>query len=189
MNTNTDQVETPVNSGDRLGLAVTVDGFVGRELDAEVAVKLLDWEWLERVAHDGVTRKALFPPLNSGWVRVNFSPQQWVAASETAERFSDWAECCRREDGSEYRLPHFSEDIAAAMEVVEKMIAAGWWCEMGHDAEISDAKWYADFHRRGRIFAECKLVERDNLPEAICRAALAVRQNEDTKSSASDATP
>lgn len=67
-------------------------------------------------------------------------------------------------------VPHYSSDISAAMEVTEKMIAAGWWAGMGKDDELSDKEWYAEFYRR-RV-TQRGWAEAETLAEAICLAAL-----------------
>lgn len=100
----------------------------GRELDAEVAVNLFGWEWLERDNEEDegtVPRKAIFPPLDCGWVRFNFHAPHWRPALATTDVFGDWDRCCGTEDRKRIGLPRFSTDISAAMEVEGRIEAAG----------------------------------------------------------------
>lgn len=100
-----------------------------RELDAEIAINVFGWEWLER-AHkevsETVVRKAIFPPEGEEWIRWNFIPSQWSPAHDDTPAFADWDRCCSKHDGEKsvppHCLPFYSTDAGAALEVLEKCI-------------------------------------------------------------------
>lgn len=81
-------------------------------------------------------------------------------------------------DGRTYNaeVSYFSTDVAAAMQVVDKMFADGWAVDMGrniHDVKGPD-DWGAGFHggnNRSGVYVE---EYSESLPRAICMAALRV---------------
>jgi hypothetical protein len=149
---------------------VVAPELTGRELDAAVAEKVMGWEWLERLngGSKGTSRKAIFPPEDSDWVRVNFNADHWRPAQNGTERFSDWDDCCRSPDG-DYGMPCYSTNIAAAMQVVERF--PEWTIFKVDDSENSTAsvEYHVEVTNDCRVFT-CRAA---SVPEAICRAALA----------------
>lgn len=145
----------------------------GRDLDAVVAVRVMGWEWLERLEDlYQRPRKVIYPPLGPDWIRFNYFWDKYSPAQPTTERFSDWDECCKRVDGAT-GMPRYSTDIAAAMEVVEKM-RESWSVEIYCD--FPDREWNVTFCKRDPeaqwIQTDTHSVDSESLPEAICRAAL-----------------
>lgn len=141
----------------------------GRELDALVAERVMGWEWLERRmdVHDPSTaRKALFPPSDSEWIRINYNERDWSAASSATPRFHDWDEAALRSKGgaAELCLPYYSSDIAAAWQVVEKMAEKGDLIFL--QTHRGDDEQYA------ATFVEPFTAYAPTVPLAVCRAAL-----------------
>ena len=68
--------------------------------------------------------------------------------------------------------PRYSDEIAAAWQVVEKMREQGWWVEVRSDynATVPLTRTICAFGK-GQV---CEFAEADTAPEAICLAALAV---------------
>lgn len=173
-----DTAKTP--PPDRASPGKTANESEGRELDALIAERVMGWEWLETVAHDGVTRKAIFPPLSIEWVRINFSAQDWTTASDSAERFSDWFECCRRADRQVYGLPAYSTDIAAAMDVFEHLHRKGHMISVNASGE-GNGYWCVIYPLKDGPIIETEYCE--SAAESICRAALAAITEAETKES------
>ena len=69
------------------------------------------------------------------------------------------------------RLRHYSTDISAAWELVERMIRAGWDFEIAMDNEEAEAIFVPD-----RCHGETSLARAPTAPEAICRAFLAAME-------------
>lgn len=65
-----------------------------------------------------------------------------------------------------YQIPRYSFDIAAAMEVVEKMRERGYGVCMADNMGV--APWNVDIVGTVGVYEGCS----DSLPEAICLAAL-----------------
>lgn len=141
-----------------------------RELDAEVAEKVMGWQWWERPDDkDGTLRKVLYPPENSGWRRYNFSETVWLPAQPTTELFSDWDDCCSREDDPFVRgVPFYSTDIAVAMLVLDKFDDEWTICKMGGFDPPDIYDYQVDVTHNCLVFSAVAAT----LPEAICRAAL-----------------
>lgn len=157
----------------------------GKDLDAEIAVRLFGWEWLE---HDNdmthSPRKGLFAPADSNWVRFNFHAPDWRPAKEDTPRFSDWYETCaiRAANGYDLKrrgLPPYSTSWDAAGEVVEKL-----------GKQVVSLQ-LSTMHqgRRGRFaiigeplkpyLSVCHhwIAEAETFPLAICRVAMAFAES------------
>lgn len=63
-------------------------------------------------------------------------------------------------------LPHYSTDIAAAWEVVERMRSGGWRLELRDWVTYWSARFNSDPDSQGRFAKE------EDVPHAICLAAL-----------------
>ena len=126
----------------------------GRELDALVAEKVMGW------------RKKTFPGGGGGYTA-------WVDENKKAMKLISnftMIETC-------YRCDYFrpSTDIAAAWEVVEKMLERGG-CEIGCYGSKSGGKWFEVnvITMNGEV-----KVTAHTAPEAICKAALLAVINHD----------
>src|SRR5690348_1098483 len=86
----------------------------GRELDAEVAVKIFGWRWLARVRERSLC--LIVPPEHTeSWIKANFKD---VTGHQSEYcRFAEWDQ--------DFQLPRYSTDPAAMMQVVEKMRERG----------------------------------------------------------------
>ena len=153
----------------------------GRELDALVAERVMGWEWLERATGNGNnTRKALFAPLSSDWVRFNFDPAKWSPAKPNTERFADWNQCCESRQRSTRGVPRYSTDIAAAWQVVEHLLHT-----RNLTFRIQGDNWFSECISYRARFGGRFFYDANSAPEAICRAAL---QATNTAASAGTAT-
>lgn len=125
---------------------------MSRELDIEVAEKIMGHEW--RV--------------------INRRRQNFHAPSGLIVIYKEGKELNYTGHGKS-NLLEFSSDISAAMEVVEKMRSDGWSfaCTL-YEGQLP----YASFCKR--TVASSRNAEADSLPEAICRAALAALKTQDT---------
>lgn len=135
-----------------------VPELTGRELDAEVAERVMKFEEVERVS-------GTFYYHN---VKMDLE-------SETGGRWRS-------------PVPAFSTSIAAALEVVEKMLGA-FTFDCG---SYNGRTWQATFHSVEKIIrreagSATNEIAR-SLPEAICLAALAALKTQDTNTDASSGT-
>lgn len=139
-----------------------------RELNEQVA-ELMDWEWWSFVR-----QSFLVPPHLARFFGehpgLGWKHERLEETGVLSETFIDY---------QYYKLPDFSGDIAAAMEVVEKMRVGGW----SFACTLYEGKLpYASFCKL--TAASSRNAEADSLPEAICRAALeAVKEKAKTASS------
>ena len=142
----------------------------GRELDALVAFHLFGWRWFQKQSYTGEYRCALYPPDDGLWIRWNFIGFEQIGEwPEEARRFSDWDRCGSRA-GFRQRphlgwLPHYSTDIAAVWQVLERLQQQGILAELG---AIDSRGWFASFTASERF----SRMEADTAPLAICLAAL-----------------
>lgn len=132
----------------------------GAALAEAVAVEVMGWRWFRAPNCDLI---ALFHPDPAE--RRMWAPSFSDVTEEQAryERFSDYR----------VEVPDYADDIAAAMQVVERMQALGWAAEFGSCAVTpggSCGGYYAQFVRDGN-YRDNEM--RPTMPEAICRAALA----------------
>ena len=77
----------------------------------------------------------------------------------------------RDDKGFFTKLPYYSTDIAAAWEVMEKLL--WWWGDV--DLRSNSPKWECGWEGDGGIWDHATA---DTAPEAICRAALKAREVE-----------
>jgi hypothetical protein len=135
---------------------------VGRELDAQIAVRLMGWRWFAKKSEGLI---ALFPPDEED--RIMFSADLFedvTGREEEYPRFIDW-------DGvgdvkGKRGLPHYSTDDAAALMVVDALM------EREYDTTLRTigTKHVFEMYKYARFVAAAEAWSR---PEAICRAALA----------------
>lgn len=129
----------------------------GRELDAEVAVKVMGWSMYH---YDKDYADNCYWMLMDGDCNPVAEIKRTPAGFDTGERKTEaeaWADC-----------PAFSTDIAAAWQVMERMVSRGWWPLVQLDDHAE--KWICQFQDQyGEGFSD----EAKTAPEAICRAALA----------------
>jgi len=113
----------------------------GRELDALVAEKVMGW--------------------------VEFSPIDPTIDFGVHGKYR-WNYAKDPKDGKQKPIPWYSEDIAAAWEVVEKMLERGG-CEIGCYGSKNGAKWFEVnvITMNGEV-----TVTAQTPAEAICKAAL-----------------
>ena len=132
----------------------------GRELDALVAERVMDWRWLVSQVSG---RRALFPP--------DHAPEWFGRVADGSEPLTDqW----------DTRLPHYSTDIAAAWQVVEKMRER--WPVVRLEVDVEG--WRVEIHTDEGTPSYYRPVAEDyadTWPLAICRVAL--------KAVAADAPP
>lgn len=124
----------------------------GRELDALIAEKVMDYEW----------RRFEYPP--AGAIFKYGKPWTWLSSRKNGAAV----------EGGEERyienVPHYSTDIAAAWLVVEKMRADSFCFDLTTSQSCDPSMhWSASFEHeqaqgRGRSAAA---------PHAICLAAIA----------------
>lgn len=159
-------------SGECLAAAETADGVdrvAGRELDTLVAERVMGWKWMSRACDSknaNPYRSAwLFPPdsvdVDTG--REGLFGEPIIVRNGIVGPFREY-DGGRKEQGG--NLPHYSTDIAAAMEVVEKMREQGFIVSM-----MSDPPWTCEMAKPSWSGSECWTGA--TLPLAICLAALA----------------
>lgn len=143
--------EQPSESSSKGAQGDAVAGMSVDLLSAEIAVKFLGHKWLrDRDDQFRDSKAFLCSPEN-----LRQFEDRYVEADEKYKRSNDtyWA-----------KKP--AQDIAAAMEVVEKMIAHGKSIQIrAHSKRL----WNVQLVQIDRPVAEAT---EDTLPEAICRAAL-----------------
>ncbi len=146
-------------------MSESIDGLVGRELDAAVAVRVMGW----KIAPEGNRwRVSATGDYNNSWC-VD-SPNLADLDSDTTERLY-----------GRYAMPAFSSEITAAMDVVEKLRSLGFHLELITAVGGWEVSVYRRYARGGEVVPPLLAqYEGLSLPEAICRAALAARQNEES---------
>lgn len=133
-----------------------------RELDAALADRVMKWKRVRSDRDEGDDRKDV------AWMRLKDrvlkgEPYTYPSMEGLYDRtFAKW---------------HPSEDVAAAMEVIEKMRSGQWDVQMTSDDK--SPAWHVSFDKRGEagklLLGEA---ESDSLPKAACRAALSAIQSE-----------
>lgn len=153
-----------------------------RETDAMVAVELLGWRWMKLPLIKNLT--AIFPPEKFGRVIFNLN-ESWTPSDSSAERFKDWATSASFEDNGKYDqcgLPHYSTDIKAAWEIVEKIAETHHW-EI-KSPFYSGYKWFVGMSPHnctgwnGRPDFQASA---ETAQLAICRAALLCKFSQESK--------
>jgi hypothetical protein len=158
----------------------------GRELDALVAEKVMGWRWFRFL-----NKCYLIPPRNT---ETGFDPasvlSHWDGEGKQGTPDLEWTTLTSYPN---FRLRHYSTDIAAAWEVVEKMRADNYTVEVySPGALINDEHgvhsigWGVEFSTWGKPSRPSGRVGRtidlfneesereviDTAPHAICLAAL-----------------
>lgn len=123
----------------------SVDGLSGRELDAAVARRIFGWK---------------------SWANDSVNAPFFISPEDRNRPHMDEYELVEVESGNEENAPHYSTNIAAAMEVVEKMRAKEFAVTI---MDVEDDKWEVSFD----IWSGGFEGEDESLPAAICKAALA----------------
>lgn len=128
----------------------------GRELDALVAEKVIGWKWATfcRVA-------LLLSPFD---FEREVPGKPWMGWTEGAEN-SVQRDIEERLEGFQ-SIPHYSTDIAAAWEVVEKMRRDGYGVHVGGRPDA----WEISIINAGGL--EFSLDDQPTAPLSICLAAL-----------------
>lgn len=124
----------------------------GEILDFLVAEKIMEYKWIDYKWWDGTTKKLLW--------KGNEIP-----TGDDFGRLYDDKDLLYPWD-----MPNYSNDIAAAWEVVDEVLANGsfylWW-----DDTLCD--WNVNWDNKKRLIDDCRLhVRADTAPEAICKATL-----------------
>jgi hypothetical protein len=151
------------------GLAQELEA--GRELDALIAERLMGWRWfrLQRMRHSCCAKPQ---PIGE--------PVRFLANDKPFSLYDDYNPATGDERVDESRMtavPHYSTDISAAMEVVEKLKADDFWPSMNWKSGIfiddwNRAAWFVRFRCvRGGTRGDHWHAD-ESLPLAICRAAL-----------------
>ena len=135
-----------------------------RELDALVAEKVMGARWFGTEGADPPSLKVKLPRF-----------MVYVLCLRGGEpNMPDWDVCGRPEiwnDSALDEIPHYSTDIKAAWEVVEKMRADGFVGEFVQDVPDGASARFWD-NPLFEAFTETKMPADDTLPLAICLAAL-----------------
>lgn len=127
-----------------------------RQLDLEVAERVMGFQWFHCVAGTGVERNQFCSKeQEETWRGVGWQLTAIPSPPPTSE-FNDMSGC-----------PLYSSDISAAMQAVEKMYADEWEITIYRSVVIED-DWSVEFARPERSAGTFG----KTLPEAICRAAL-----------------
>ena len=122
----------------------------GRELDALVAEKVMGWTWGE------------YSPPVEGPSKILRPPESWAPSPDRAP--GSEVSC----PGWHFRVPQYSTDIAAAWEVVEKMVPIKYGFNLAIESPPGPwGDWEVHFYNGGTHLAFA-----DTAPLAICRAAL-----------------
>lgn len=144
-----------------------VEGLAGRELDALIAERAMEWTWWSFA-----NVSFLVPPYLAKHFgehpAIGWRKKRLPETTELAAAFPT--------DYGHVRLPHYSTDIAAAMEVVEKMRERFPRVQITTHENLEGA-WYIEFddvNDGTRPDSPCSNAICDTLPEAICLAALQV---------------
>lgn len=140
----------------------------GRELDALIA-KLLERrgeEYAYASNDNGLSGCAFSDRTNGPWYSIR-AVEEWLAERQSKGTHQDY-QIVRR-----VRFPCYSTDIAAAWEVVEKLMAYGYRYVMRGNFEGNGLHWCGFDHQEwadmNPLFQSPPCV---SLPLAICRAAL-----------------
>lgn len=136
-----------------------------RELDAEVAEKIMRWTWWNFMGGESF----LVPDYIADHF-ANHPAIGWRAGKlESVVLFADLFPM----DYGHVKLPRFATEIGSAMEVVEKMRQCGF------GILICDAAggWDVEMDKDELTVAD---VTAETLPKAICLAALAAKEKEPT---------
>ena len=125
----------------------------GPELDALVAEKVMGFQWRWKIG---------------GWINP---PCAFLSPPDETkgEVVHDAATLSAMEARHTCYVPSYSTSIAAAWELVKKMLANGHLFGLSHDYPAHDDKWVASFSADGDLDVA------DTAPLAICLAALAVK--------------
>jgi hypothetical protein len=128
----------------------------GRELDALVAERVMQWKRVRSDRDEGDDRRDVAWMLHYKMGVLRGEPYTYGANALYDRTFRKWSP---------------STDIAAAMEVIEKMRELGWLtdCITNDVYGMPDTSWSASFRMSGGYEVEAQAA---TLPEAICRAAL-----------------
>lgn len=128
-----------------------------RELDARVAERVMGWKHVR-------TPEISIPHF--------LSPEVLTTDYMKRQRFIEV------ESGNEENAPRYSTDIAAALEVVDRLRQRGWTLEMYAHPEGFSAKGYTFLEGTNAINRFTGEFICASLSEAICGAALAVIEQE-----------
>lgn len=144
----------------------------GRELDAAVAERVMGWRWwATKLRYSEDVRKALHHP--------EFKNDEWWLADSSEEMFGDGP--------ANPFMPHYSENIAAAMEVENRILdlklevpyAEALWLEVNQqDAANNRYAWWRIMHASAEQRCRAAL--------QACASASALSTNDESPSQASD---
>lgn len=135
--------------------ADSVSSLFGRKLDALIAEQVLGWTRHPDTMH---------PTDNRTIGSVLYCRPEYPATN-----FGGELNC----------VPYYSTDIAAAMEVVDRLASDGWDITLRNPLILGiPRKWRCDLFRGNDSGPhESEMVVAETLPLAICRAALATEAN------------
>ena len=152
----------------------------GRELDALVAEKVMGWKWWKYPAPNRKQRllTIIAPPVKDGRGFANHIDRIWQPSDCLTPRFSDWDSIMWSDDGFEIwqrGLPHYSTDIAAAWQVVEKLLEI---LPQGgiHIEHLDYQGWSVSMCFKKAEGGWDGWVDAETIPLAICLAALAAAE-------------
>ena len=124
----------------------------GRELDALVAEKVMGWRITAWNDGEPWGNREVFPP---------FEPINGIPAD---------CDCISHSEAGE--PPHYSTDIAAAWEVVEKLWDEDFHVQFQLVHQVTAGKWRVEFPTRKVPHHNYVFAHADTASLAICRAAL-----------------
>ena len=148
--------------------ATSVDELTGRELDAAVAEEVMGWSDV-----NGDEQHFMAPARRPSFGVTSVPPPLTGVALH----------------GSRVRVPHYSTDIAAAWEVVERIGELGYGVVANTTGKVGEGQWRVAFMGLDfQFFDEVHMPDpdkwawADTFPLAVCEAALkAVRAGREMK--------
>jgi hypothetical protein len=162
-------------------LAAETDGqscVAGPELDELIAERVMGFRWFHCVAGTGAERNQFCSKeQEETWRGVGWTMTLILSPPPITE-FNDASGC-----------PRYSTDIAAAMEVVEKLKAANWQTEISDGENEAWSVFFTLWNDTGEYpSAAVGSGTSPTLAEAICRAALDAINDQATNTTASAGT-
>ena len=134
----------------------------GRELDAWIAEHVMGWTWWStKLRNSEEMRRSLWHP--------GFKNDEWILSDQSEEPF----------EGDNPWVPRFSEAIAAAMQVIEKMRECGIWVEI---YTFLSRPIVVEFVNENGLQGKAETGSLGDLPLAICRAAREAVRNRNGES-------
>lgn len=135
----------------------------GREIDALVATEVMEFAWMK---DNRTSNRRILLPTRQRYLVL----RPWIVPADGSEREAAYP--------YEY-VPRYSEDIAAAWQVVTRM-ASDYYIELRADKAGQPQCWFRTPDLTSRFVSMAGVSTVDEMPLAICRACLkaALRKRE-----------